>query len=103
MTLNDLCNDTMSFGLQFGQFFNSGQVCSATSRLLVHEKIASQFLAMLKERAESIRICDPLDPDCRQGAVVSGGQYAKILHFIKVSTPNCISEVQALHPVSLQG
>jgi betaine-aldehyde dehydrogenase len=89
----DLCNQVIPFALQFGQFFNSGQVCSATSRLLVHERIAAQFLAMLKERAESIRIGDPLDPNCRQGAVVSGGQYAKILQFIKVSTPRYLLEV----------
>lgn len=40
---------------RFGCFWGAGQVCSATSRLLVHESIAPAFYARLKQRAESIK------------------------------------------------
>ena len=59
------------------------QICSATSRLLVHERIADAFYARLKQRAESILIGDPSLPDTRLGPVTSKGQYTKIMDFIE--------------------
>nr|QYK72982.1 badh1 [Oryza sativa Indica Group] len=71
----------------FGCFANAGQVCSATSRLLLHEKIAKRFLDRLVAWAKSIKISDPLEEGCRLGSVVSEGQYQKIMKFI--STARC--------------
>lgn len=70
--------------VQFGCFWTNGQICSATSRLLVHESIADKFYARLKQRAESIKISDPLEPNCRLGPVVAESQLAKIMDFIQV-------------------
>ena len=44
-----------------GIFYCAGQVCSATSRLLVQDTIADQFIARLKEKAQNIRMGHPLD------------------------------------------
>lgn len=60
------------------------QICSATSRLLVHEDIADAFYARLKQRAETIKIADPLQADTRLGPVISSAQLEKIMGFIKV-------------------
>lgn len=54
----------------FGSFWTSGQICSATSRLLLHESIEEPFLAALKKRAESIQIDDPLQAGVRMGPLV---------------------------------
>ena len=70
--------------MQFGCFWGAGQVCSATSRLLVHSSIAEAFHAQLKQRAEEIKICDPREPECRLGPVVNQSQYDKIMRFIEV-------------------
>ncbi len=40
----------------FGVFWTGGQICSSTSRLLVHEVIAPAFFAQLKRRAECIKV-----------------------------------------------
>jgi betaine-aldehyde dehydrogenase len=56
--------------MQFGSFWTNGQICSATSRLLVHADVAPSFLAHLKKRAEAIRCDDPLQPGVRLGPVV---------------------------------
>nr|BAD34952.1 betaine aldehyde dehydrogenase [Zoysia tenuifolia] len=69
----------------FGIFANGGQVCSATSRILVHEKIAKQFLDRLVAWAKHIKISDPLEEGCRLGSVVSEGQYEKIKKFISTA------------------
>ncbi|PAN38563.1 hypothetical protein GQ55_7G172100 [Panicum hallii var. hallii] len=69
----------------FGIFANAGQVCSATSRLLLHEKIAKQFLDRLVAWAKNIKISNPLEEGCRLGSVVSEGQYEKIKKFISTA------------------
>ncbi|XP_068641317.1 aminoaldehyde dehydrogenase 2, peroxisomal [Aristolochia californica] len=66
----------------FGCFWTNGQICSATSRLLVHENIAKEFLERLVKWAKSIKISDPFEEGCRLGPVVSQGQYEKVLKFI---------------------
>lgn len=85
--------DCLILCVQFGIFANSGQICSATSRLLIQKSIAPQLLEKLKARAESINVTNPLDPDCRLGPVVSEGQHNKILKFIEVSHL-CLSRSQ---------
>ncbi|KAK9826672.1 hypothetical protein WJX74_009150 [Apatococcus lobatus] len=67
----------------FGCFWGAGQVCSATSRVLVQSSIAEAFHEQLKQRAEEIKICDPNEPECRLGPVVNQAQYDKILKFIE--------------------
>ncbi|KAL4425584.1 hypothetical protein ABPG75_009600 [Micractinium tetrahymenae] len=67
----------------FGVFWTCGQICSSTSRLLVHESIAERFFRQLKKRAECIKIGNPLEPDCRLGAVVSEGQFRKVMGYIE--------------------
>ncbi|CAI9754617.1 unnamed protein product [Fraxinus pennsylvanica] len=69
----------------FGCFWTNGQICSATSRLLVHESIASEFLDKLVNWCKNIKISDPLEEGCRLGPVVSGGQYEKVMKFISTA------------------
>uniref|UniRef100_A0A7S2WIA2 Aldehyde dehydrogenase domain-containing protein n=1 Tax=Mucochytrium quahogii TaxID=96639 RepID=A0A7S2WIA2_9STRA len=66
----------------FGCWWTNGQICSATSRLLVHEEIADIFIKKLETIGKSIKMGDPMDPDCRLGPVVNGQQQEKVLSFI---------------------
>jgi len=65
-----------------GGFFNAGQMCSATSRVLVAEEIADEFLLRLTARAEAIRVADPFDPEVEMGALVNQAQYQRVLGHI---------------------
>ncbi|WP_017901492.1 aldehyde dehydrogenase family protein [Pseudomonas asplenii] len=65
-----------------GAFFNAGQMCSATSRVLVADEIADAFLLRLKARAETIRVADPFDPEVEMGALVNQAQYQRVLGHI---------------------
>ena len=66
----------------FGCWWTNGQICSATSRLLVEESIKEEFVGKLKSIAEGIQIGDPTDRDCRMGPVVSRAQRDKIFAMI---------------------
>ncbi|WLH38464.1 aldehyde dehydrogenase family protein [Pseudomonas sp. FP2196] len=65
-----------------GGFFNAGQMCSATSRVLVADELADEFLLRLKARAETIRVAEPFDPDVEMGALVNQAQYQRVLGHI---------------------
>ncbi|WRH95113.1 aldehyde dehydrogenase family protein [Pseudomonas fluorescens] len=65
-----------------GAFFNAGQMCSATSRVLVAEELEEEFLRRLHKRAQAIRVADPFDPDVEMGALVNQAQYQRVLGHI---------------------
>ncbi len=65
-------------GIVNGIFFNQGHVCCAGSRLLVHEPVAGEILAKLKNRLKVLRVGDPLDKNTDIGAINSREQLAKI-------------------------
>ena len=67
-----------------GIFFNSGQVCSAGSRILVHDAIYDEVVERLVERARAVRIGDPRDPATTMGPLVSAGQMARVLDYIAI-------------------
>ncbi|XAR65414.1 Betaine-aldehyde dehydrogenase [Bertholletia excelsa] len=69
----------------FGCFWTNGQICSATSRLLVHEGIATEFLDRLVKWSKNIKVSDPFEEGCRLGPIVSAGQYEKVMNFISTA------------------
>ena len=71
-------------GVLFGAFGTSGQRCTATSRLILHEKIYDEFLAMLVDRLRQFPVGDPLDPKIAMGPVASADQERKILEYIAI-------------------
>jgi alpha-ketoglutaric semialdehyde dehydrogenase len=71
-------------GILFGAFGTSGQRCTATSRLIVHEKVHDAFLDMLVERLGRFPVGDPLDPRTAMGPVASADQERKILEYIAI-------------------
>lgn len=68
-----------------GIFVTAGQICSATSRLLVHSSVADKMIDALVAAASRIRLGDPLDETTQMGAVISSGQHACILRMISTT------------------
>lgn len=63
-------------------FWNQGEVCTASSRLLVQESVKEELLAHILARLEDLRAGDPLDPRTRFGALVSQGHLGKVLDYV---------------------
>ncbi|XP_076916185.1 betaine aldehyde dehydrogenase, chloroplastic-like [Bidens hawaiensis] len=85
VVFNDVDIDKAVEWTLFGCFWTNGQICSATSRLLVHESIADEFVDKLVKWAKNIKISDPLEDGCRLGPIVSSGQYEKVLKFVSTA------------------
>jgi len=70
--------------VMFGIFWNQGQVCSATSRMIVEKGIAPKLIDRLSEEAKKITIGDGMAPGTLLGPLVSKTQYDKVLHYIDI-------------------
>ncbi len=67
-----------------GIFFNTGQVCSAGSRILAHADIYDEVVERLAARAKSMRIGDPLEASTSMGPLVSEVQMNRVLSYIDI-------------------
>jgi len=65
-----------------GAFWNMGENCSATSRLIVHRDIKDDLLARIVHHAQQWPVGDPLDPQTRIGALVSKAHFDKVCGYL---------------------
>ena len=69
--------DNLIHSVRWGIYFNAGQICSAMSRLIVHESIAGEVRERIVALAESLSVGPGIDrPEfgANMGAMISKGQ-----------------------------
>jgi len=72
--------------IMFGAFWTNGQICSSTSRALIHESIYEKVLANLAKVTSTIHVGDPFcENDPSIGPVVNAAQFKKILKYIEIA------------------
>ncbi len=84
VAFEDAAIDDIIGGAHNSVYFNSGQVCSAGSRLYVHRSIYDDTVAALAASLEEVVIGDPLDPDTTQGPQISKTQFDKVMGYIQL-------------------
>jgi aldehyde dehydrogenase (NAD+) len=67
-----------------GIFFNSGQVCSAGSRVLAHDSVYDEVVARICARAKAVRVGDPRESGTTMGPIVSEIQMKRVLDYIDI-------------------
>src|SRR5471032_853489 len=67
-----------------GIFFNTGQVCSAGSRILAHRDVYDEVVERLAARAKSIKVGDPSARQTSMGPVVSAAQMKTVLDYVEI-------------------
>ncbi|KAF4470260.1 aldehyde dehydrogenase (NAD+) [Fusarium albosuccineum] len=68
-----------------GIMSNQGQICTATSRILVEDKIYDDFVQRFLETTKTVsKVGHQWDPDTYQGPQVSKQQYDRILEYIEI-------------------
>jgi acyl-CoA reductase-like NAD-dependent aldehyde dehydrogenase len=65
-------------GTVLGAFTNSGQTCSATTRMLVPAGQLDDVVDMARDVAESLRVGDPSDPTTDLGPLASAAQWDRV-------------------------
>lgn len=71
--------EAAAMGILYGQ----GQVCSAGSRLLLHEEIHDDVVGRLKDIFEGVPVGDPLQEESRMGPMVSEEQLRVVLDYVE--------------------
>ena len=67
-----------------GAFFQAGQRCTASSRLIVTEGIHDRFVAAMIERMKTLVVDDALKPGTEIGPVVDERQLEKNLEYVEI-------------------
>ena len=68
-----------------GAFWNMGQNCSASSRLIVQRGIRDRLIERVKAHAAEWIVGDPLDPSVRIGALISRAHFAKVSGYLEAA------------------
>ncbi|MGQ4877023.1 aldehyde dehydrogenase family protein [Billgrantia sp. LNSP4103-1] len=68
-----------------GIYFNAGQICSATSRLLVHQAVADQLYDALAQRIDALVLGDPLEEGIDMGPLTSARQRESVQAYLAVA------------------
>ena len=64
-------------------FWNMGENCSATSRLIVHKAVKEALLERIAARMRDWKTGDPLDPAMHLGALIDGEHCKKVSRYLK--------------------
>jgi 1-pyrroline dehydrogenase len=71
-------------GIRLGGYWNSGQDCTAGSRVIAGPKIYDKLLEELVPQVESLKVGDPMESDeIEMGSVISHAQQERILGFLE--------------------
>ncbi|MDX1820247.1 MAG: aldehyde dehydrogenase family protein [Paracoccaceae bacterium] len=68
-----------------GAFFSTGQRCTASSRLIVTDRIHDAFLEKLTQATTALRVGDALDPATQIGPVVDQNQLEQNLRYVALA------------------
>lgn len=85
IVMDDANLDLALEGVLWGAFGTTGQRCTATSRLILHEKVYDKFMAMLVEGTKKLRIGDGLKETTHVGPLVNEGQRNTVEEYVKIA------------------
>ncbi|KAF7556570.1 hypothetical protein G7Z17_g1305 [Cylindrodendrum hubeiense] len=85
IVFDDADLDLAVYWAHAGIMSNQGQICTATSRILVQDSIYDKFLAAFRTQVKEIsKLGDPFDEKTFQGPQITKSQYDRILSFVEV-------------------
>jgi acyl-CoA reductase-like NAD-dependent aldehyde dehydrogenase len=70
-------------GSLFTAFYNTGQICTSGSRLLVQRNKADEIIDAFVQRAKGIKVGDPADGTSQLGPLISEEQYQRVTGYIE--------------------
>ncbi|MDM0015201.1 aldehyde dehydrogenase family protein [Variovorax sp. J22P168] len=71
-------------GAAMAVYMNSGQICSAGTRMFVQRPIYDEFVERVAAFAKGIRVGDPLDESTQMGPLVSSEQLDRVCGYLQV-------------------
>ncbi len=85
IVLDDADIDAATTSIALGGYINAGQVCISAQRIIVHEKIAADFLDALTPKVKAIRVGDPFADDTKVGTLISRAEADRVTASIRAA------------------
>ncbi len=85
IVLDDANLDLALDGAVWGAFGTTGQRCTATSRIIVHKKIAAEFTQRLVARADALKVGDGLDETVQMGPQINQQQIETSIRYSEIA------------------
>lgn len=86
IVMEDANLDLALDGAVWGAFGTTGQRCTATSRIILHKKIAAEFTERLVARARALHVGDGLDEQFEMGPQINQQQIDTSTHYVEIAT-----------------
>jgi glyceraldehyde-3-phosphate dehydrogenase (NADP+) len=83
VVLDDADIEYATDAIALGGYINAGQVCISVQRVIVDEKVMSNFLDALKPKVEAITVGDPSASTTKVGTLISEGEAIRVEGSIK--------------------
>ena len=83
VVLDDADIDYATDAIALGGYINAGQVCISVQRVIVDEKIMSNFLDALKPKVEAIKVGNPKSDDTKVGTLINEAEAIRVENSIK--------------------
>jgi acyl-CoA reductase-like NAD-dependent aldehyde dehydrogenase len=64
-------------------YYSAGQSCEARSRILVEQSVYDDFVSQFADRAQALKVGDPLDPETQMGSLISTTHRDKVHGFVQ--------------------
>ena len=84
LVLEDANLDLAVDGATWGAFGTTGQRCTASSRIVVHKRVYSDFVHAFLARARALKIGNGLDPAVHMGPLINQQQLDKIQNYVQI-------------------
>ncbi|NIC03838.1 aldehyde dehydrogenase family protein [Billgrantia bachuensis] len=94
LVLDDADPDQAADWVMAGLYFNAGQICSATSRLIVHDAIAEPLYDALAARIDALTLGDPLEEATDMGPLTSARQRESVQTYLTIAEQEGLKAVR---------
>jgi acyl-CoA reductase-like NAD-dependent aldehyde dehydrogenase len=109
--LDDADLDEAVLAAAFGSFFNQGQICMSTDRIIVHNKVADEFVAKFTAKAKTMRAGKPGEAGAALGAMVNAQAAKRVAGMVedalakgaRLTTGPCSVDGSIMQPAIVDG
>lgn len=83
LVLEDADLDNAVDAIAFSAFFNQGQICMSTERVIVHAAVAEEFVEKLATKARTLMAGDPTKPGNVLGAMIDASAVQRVVEMVQ--------------------
>ena len=84
IVLDDADVSLAANAVAWGAFGTTGQRCTATSRVIVHERVHDELVKLVVQRAQALKLGDGLNENVEMGPLVNAKQLERVSSYMKV-------------------